>query len=270
MSIDEIKQCALSILLYLDDFCKKRNITYWLCGGTLIGAVRHKGFIPWDDDIDIMMPREDYDKLCSEFSNSGRYKLMTSDNVDNFPYSYCKLVDSETTKLEPIRRKFQKIGVDIDIFPIDNYPAEIEDAARMCDAIKKEQRKLHFILAKYGRGRNLLKTIARFFATCFWHLTDNIGINTSKKYILRIQSLSQQFNSSETGYRGISIIAHYGVRERNKKSVYASTVEVEFEGYLLPAPVGYHDYLTNLYGDYMQLPPLDKRETHHDFKAFKK
>ena len=268
MTIEEIKQCALDILLYLDSFCKSNGITYWLCGGTLIGAMRHKGFIPWDDDIDIMMPRKEYDRLCSEFPSDGRYQLLTSDNTDYFPYAYGKIVDTNTVKLEPLRKKYQKIGVDIDVFPIDNYPDDIDESEKMCNEIKVEQQKVYFITARYGKGSNVFKTIARLFTTFYWHLTDFLGINSVEKCIQRIQRVAQQHNTTETGNCGISIIAHYGAKEMNKKNVYSSSVEVEFEGHMFPAPVGYHDYLTGLYGDYMQMPPIEKRETHHGFRAF--
>ena len=268
MTINEIKQCAFDILLYLDTFCKEKGITYWLCGGTLIGAMRHKGFIPWDDDIDVMMPREEYNRLCSEFPKDGKFQLLTSDNTKNFPYAFGKIVDTTTIKQEPLRKKFQIIGVDIDVFPIDNYPDDLMAANKMSHDIEVEQRKLYSILANYSKGRNVVRTIARFLITAFWHITDDLRMSSAKKHISRIQQLSQQYNTTETNHCGIATIAHYGIKEMNEKSVYASSVEVEFEGHVFPAPVGYNTYLTNLYGDYMQLPPENKRETHHGFKAY--
>lgn len=268
MTIEETKQCAFDMLLWVNDFFKQKNITWWLCAGTLLGAVRHKGFIPWDDDIDIMMPREEYNRLCNEFPKKSRYKFLTSENTNNFPYTFGKIVDTTTIKQEPLRHKYQKIGVDIDVFPIDNFPDDLTVAKKMCYDIKIEQRKLYFILAKYGKGRNTVRTIARFITSAFWHLTDNLGINSAKKYISRIQQLSQQYNTEETGFCGIAILSHYGIREINKKDVYTSSVEVEFEGHGFPAPVGFDEYLTNLYGDYMQLPPKDKQVTHHNFKTY--
>lgn len=268
MTLDEIKQCAFNILLYLDAFCKERNITYWLCGGTLLGALRHKGFIPWDDDIDIMMPREDYNRLCVEFPKDGRYRLLNSDNTKNFPYAFGKIIDTTTIKIEPLRRKYQKIGIDIDVFPIDNYPDDIEAANKMCQSIEVEQKKLYSVLAKYSKGRNFVVTIVRFITTAFWHITDDLGLNSAQKFIFRIQKLSQQYNSDKTINCGIAIIAHYGIREMNKKTVYASNKEVEFEKHCFPAPIGYDEYLSNLYGNYMLLPPKEKRVTHHSYHAY--
>ena len=114
----------MSMLKEIDSFCRTNGITYYLAFGTLLGAVRHQGFIPWDDDIDIMMPRKDYERFEQAFSSVKNYRFLTKNNTENFPYPYGKVIDTRTVKKEPLRTRYQVIGLDIDVFPIDNYPNE--------------------------------------------------------------------------------------------------------------------------------------------------
>lgn len=268
MTLEEIRKCSLAILNYVDVVCEKMGLTYYLCAGTMLGAVRHKGFIPWDDDLDIMMPRRDYEQLAKSFPKDGHYDFLTLYNTSDFPYAFGKIIDTRTIKNEAIRPKYQMIGVDIDVFPIDIYPDSIEESQKLCDEISKVQSKLYNYLADFGRGRNWLTTILRNVRIAFWHCLDNVHIRTVPHYVMEINKKAQSYNQSASDFCGITSIAHYGVKERNKKNIFASTVKVEFEGGFYPAPIGYKEYLTNLYGDYMQLPPLSQRKTHHTFTAY--
>ena len=269
MSLDEIKNCTLDILKWVSVFCDEHKIRWWLCGGSLLGAVRHKGFIPWDDDIDIMLPRSEYEKLFRIFPNNGRYLFLTSENTKDFPYAYGKIIDTETIKLEPLPRKYQKIGVDIDVFPIDNFPESDIDSLLLCEAIANRQDKLQRILARFCNRSTFIKTIGYNLMFSPYILLRKSGLVNVAKYIHDIQVLSQKYNEEETGYKGIITIAHYGVKEKNESVVYEQTVNVIFEGNEFPAPIGFQTYLRRLYGqDYMQLPPIEKRVSHHSYKAF--
>lgn len=269
MSLDEIKGCTLDILKWVSTFCVEHNIKWWLCGGTLLGAVRHKGFIPWDDDIDIMLPRKEYEKLFKLFPQNGRYRFFTSENTTDFPYAYGKIVDMETIKLEPFPKRYQLIGVDIDVFPIDYFPIGEKDSLSLCDAVAKSQKKLGYLFAQFGKKSTLIKTIGYNILSFPYIVLRECGFLRVSKYINEIQELSQKYNGKETGYEGIITIAHYGIKEKNESVVYSQTVNVEFEGREFPAPIGYQTYLKKLYGDnYMQLPPIENRVTHHSYKAY--
>ena len=269
MSLNEIKNCTLDILKWVSVFCDEQNIKWWLCGGTLLGAVRHRGFIPWDDDIDIMLPRSDYEKLFRMFPNNGRYLFLTSENTNDFPYAYGKIIDTKTIKLEPLPKKYQKIGVDIDVFPIDNFPENDIDSFLLCEAIANRQDKLQRMLARFSKRSTFIKTIGYNLILFPYILLRKSNIVNVAKYTHEIQDLSQKYNGEETGYKGIIAIAHYGIKEKNESEVYAQTVNVVFEGNEYPAPIGFQAYLRRLYGDnYMQLPPIEKRVTHHSYKAF--
>ena len=122
LSMDEIKSVELEILKYVHDFCEKNDIKYFINYGTLIGAVRHKGFIPWDDDIDICMFRKDYEKFIELFSkDDGKYKILSLESSDKYYNNFIKVIDSKT-KIEDERNyKTYDSGIFIDIFPMDFF-----------------------------------------------------------------------------------------------------------------------------------------------------
>ena len=269
MSVLDVKSCALGILRYIDDLCRANNICYYLCGGTLLGAARHKGYIPWDDDIDIMLPRKEYERLIACFPTSGRYRLLTSDNTIDFPYAYGKVVDMATIKIENIPCRYQKTGVDVDVFPIDNFPDDVGASLITCNKIESISRKISHLSSKYSKASTLPRTIAHNLMVPIWHLLRNTGLITMSKYIKQIQTLSIKYNDIDTKFCGIICIAHYGIKERNEKSIFNSTTELEFEGQMYPVPQGYKTYLTRLYGaDVMKIPPVEMQTSHHNFKAY--
>jgi len=268
IGFEERKKLQLDILKEVDFFCNEHNLTYYLSFGTLIGAVRHKGYIPWDDDVDIMMPRKDYEQLVKLFPSDGNYRFLTHHNTKNYPYAFGKIVDVRTVKNEPIRPKYQVIGLDIDVFPIDNYPDDLEEAKRWSEKIAKTQKMLNMQFAQFAKGRNLIRTILRNVLIAFRHLFDDMGFCSVNKIVIKLDNLSQKYNSIETNYCGVAAIMTYGVRKRNRKEVFCDVIKIDFEGEKFHAPVGYDEYLSDIYGDYMQLPPENKRKTHHRNKVY--
>lgn len=119
IDINELKRIEINILDYVADFCNKNGITYYLDGGTLLGAIRHKGFIPWDDDIDIAMPRKDYDRFVHMCLDDSRYKILSYETDEKYIYSFAKVVDSYTKLKEWGTAEYEQLGVYIDVFPID-------------------------------------------------------------------------------------------------------------------------------------------------------
>lgn len=134
LSIDDIREIELQILNYIDEVCKDNKLRYYLLGGTLLGAIRHGGFIPWDDDIDIIMPRNDYDTLLSIINETNnKYKVLAYKYKKEYYYPFAKIVDSSTMVVESNTIATNNMGVWVDIFPIDNLPNDKKHRKRIQD-----------------------------------------------------------------------------------------------------------------------------------------
>lgn len=245
--------------------CKEHNLTYFCCGGTAIGAIRHQGMIPWDDDIDVFMPRPDYDRfiqIASQQLPEG-LELVTPYNKNEYHLFFAKLCDKHTT-LQEEQDVPCVYGLYIDIFPIDGAPDDIEDARAMIRLFTKTKHKLEAIsthvsfmaylsLLKAPKewGRFARKTIGFFFRK--WY----------RRHLL--QQLSEI--SYRYSYDSASLVAvycgSYGPKEVFPKAWLQGTKTFLYEGMEVDLPSGYDEYLRQYYGDYMQLPPEEKRISHH-------
>lgn len=269
MTIDEVKSCAIGVLDFIDSVCKQNGLQYFLCGGTLLGAVRHKGFIPWDDDIDIHMPRKDYERLFEVWPKESFYHLLNYKNTPHFPYAFAKAIDSRTLKIEDLRKQSQLIGVDVDIFALDNLPEDEEETIDFFDNIKRFQAKMENYSTPFRRASTFPRTIARTLIISGRRLKELLGIESLDAIVKSYSEYAQRYSEAESEYIGVTSISHYGVKEKNPKSNFADSILVSFEGKEYPAPIGYADVLRRVYGDnYMQLPPVEMRKTHHHFKAY--
>ncbi len=269
MTSKELKSCALGILLFIDNICKENDITYYLCGGTLLGAFRHKGFIPWDDDIDIMLPRADYDLFLRIFPFNERYRIMRPLEDKGYPYPYAKVADTRTQKKEyGLRSKYHLYGVDVDVFPIDSLPNSEEECLDYFKEIEKLDINLNCLKLKYTKGKTFFSTMKKFLGITISRVSEMLGLISIKKLLMQFDVLTRKYNSMKSDYCGITSISHYGIKERNKKKDYAPTISVEFEGHIFPSPSNYNVYLSQLYGKtYMQMPPTSLR-VNHGIKAY--
>lgn len=270
MTVYDIRACALDILIWFDSICKQHNLRYWLCGGTLLGAIRHKGFIPWDDDIDVMMPRHDYEVLSGLFPSKGHYELCQPILTKGYALSFSKIADTRTVKIENgLRSSVKRIGVDIDVFPIDNLPENTSECLKYYKKIDAIDLWLNCMISSYTRGKTLASSILRYLGITAARIAEFVHLDSVEHILFRYNELSQKYNAKECAYWGITSIGHYGIKERNHKRGYDNSVTVEFEGHPFPAPAAYDTYLSQLYGhNYMQLPPESMRATHHSFQAF--
>lgn len=264
---DELKKVELDILLAVADFCEKKNLRYFLGYGTLLGAVRHKGFIPWDDDIDIFMPRKDYDILIEKFNSQ----------MDNTPYraiipyskhskhTILKIGDNRTLKSEPEYRytNSTKSGmVDIDVFPLDGTP---EDIAQYDIWYKKlyDLYDAYFIKLRTFKNLNLRSKVKLLMKKVYFAF-----FLTSAKIIKETRKLHQQYPYEECDYIGSVECCWNSKGNHFKKEWFVDYTLLEFDNYTLKAPVGYHEILKSLYGDYMRLPPEKDRIPLHKMNIF--
>lgn len=263
LELDEIKKIEFHLLEEFNAFCKSNNIRYFLSNGTLLGAVKYKGFIPWDDDIDVFVPRDDYEKLIRIYADSDHVRLFSYERDKNFRFPFAKLCDMSTIKEENNTNNGVRLGLDIDIFPLDSWGSDMTLAINKMKSISKDMFKLSLIKLKRSDSLNPIKRTLKAIVMRYYKF---IG---SGYYTRRIQKKAKSDAYAIADYLGCKTWCIYGAREIIPAAVFADSTDVEFEGGMFPAPIGYDVYLRSLYGDYEQDPPAEKQKTHHDYKAYR-
>lgn len=259
-----IQDKILSILKEFISICKDNNLTYYALGGTLLGAVRHKGFIPWDDDIDIGMPREDYEKFKKIASNalSDNYKFLSED-TSNYKKSFSVIRDDSTKIIMNYSNEEQEESLWIDIFPLDGMPS---------NPLKKKYHSYRYLytrmmvqLSQFNSLVNQKKENRPWLEKVIIRIANVVKIEkvvsfswAQKKYLQTIKKYS--FNEDFAGnYTGA-----YKLREIVPSDYFGQPILLQFEDLKLSCPHKFREYLTAIYGaDYMQLPPEEKRVLHH-------
>ena len=253
----EIKEKLLDMLVCFDEFCKKNNLRYYLAYGTLLGAIRHGGFIPWDDDVDICMPYEDYCKLVS-LDIGPNYGFISKEVNRKYKLYYGKIYHKKTT-LDTKYMKNCGFGIFIDVFPM--FETDISDKdqtnyKRMMDKFSKfmyycDTKAIKPLESKIKNfGKRIVYGWAKIFGSDYWlNKIDNLF----KKYYK--PNAKKQFLSG---------------REIFDYNDFSSERRLKFEDKFFNIPCGAEHYLSTRYGDYMKLPPVNQRVSNHDFKVFTK
>lgn len=256
ITCDEGKKIELDILLDVAKFCDENNLQYFLAYGTLLGAIRHKGFIPWDDDVDINMPRDDYNFLMENYNQARQgtpYRLIAP--IDkNSRHSIVKVIDTRTVKKEfDVKDDAEPLGIDIDIFPLDGEPSSKEEFDAWYDELQTVYKwyRYSIISTKGSLKRKLGIPVVK------------LVFGGKKRLLKKAAKLHGKYPYKDSKYVGAIECAYNSRGNRFNKEWFENTVELEFEGHMLKCPCGYHNILSQVYGDYMQLPPLDKQVTHH-------
>ena len=259
--IQELKKLQMDILLYVDSFCRENGLKYSLSGGSLIGAVRHRGYIPWDDDIDILLRREDYDKLITMFSKIKHpyYSVYSSDTTKLYTLPFAKIVDTRTVLKEP-GLPFE-MGVNIDLFPFDFISDDEKECARI---VKKAQRVRNWYVLKRLEWDNQRSLIKNIVLTVGKIVLAPVSLKLLSNKINQIARKAGMPNDTKRA----CLVWGYGQREVMPSAIFDEYVDMPFEEATFMALKDYKTYLTNLFGDYMQLPPIEKRITHHEFVAY--
>lgn len=276
--MEEQKQLALAILKSIADFCDKYGLRYYLAYGTMLGAVRHKGFIPWDDDIDIMMPRDDYNKFLAAYNGYNRfYRVCSIEKDDSYPYTMAKVFD-QRTKLEDFTlwKQYPYAGVFVDIFPIDGLPLKAEEQDKLFNhqqflnllvhgSCMKYTFSHHYVDSKdsYAKIKALSRTVLKFAAITLMH-----PLSTQKLVKKVNQEASIYPFETSTNVSVLIDCASGNKREILPREIFENPRLYQFEQYQFKGIANYDFYLTHLFHNYMEMPPANRRLPHHNFKVY--
>ena len=254
---EELKAIQLNIMSIISNFCYENNIEYFLSYGTLIGAIRHNGYIPWDDDIDICMSRYDYERFIFLFNkNNSRYKVIEHRINNQYKLPFAKVLDTNTIMHEDMYIK-DNFGVYIDIFPIDG----IKSTKQINQSIFFNK----LLNTKRAAINNPKRSI---FKRVILSIGKIIIYPISIHYLLDKITKIATIKSYEDSKYVANIVSPYGKCEIMPKEYFKEFYTHKFEDRFFKIPKEYDKYLKCIYGDYMQLPPIEQQVTHHSFKAW--
>lgn len=272
IELEERKKIMLGILLEFQKYCSQNNLSFYLGGGTLLGAIRHHGFIPWDDDIDVIMPIDDYNRLIKiEHKNPIKkpYRILTPENYKDHCWPMLKVIDTRTSFIEPMLikrlRTSQKdnYGIYIDIFPMYGLPSSKEERVQfqnqLCDIYEKFKKATRIMnrRPKDGKTLFLLRSITYELYTLPQKL---IGGNY---YLHKISQKIMTYPYKTCEFFGYTAGLTPNCRDHMRSAVREKEMEATFEGHQFKILAAYDEMLSIQYGeDYMELPPVEKRRTH--------
>lgn len=260
IELEEVKRRELDLLINFKKLCEYNDLYYTLAGGTLLGAIRHKGFIPWDDDIDVMMPSPDYERILNNDIDTSilpDYIKIISWKRGNLCFPFIKMIDMRTK----IDTKFYdaKICDDhiwIDIFALDGNSDDDDKTRRLYRKSTKLREKIFIRIADVSKGKSTIKKAIKPVVTKCANIV--LPIN---ELCERIDSNAKMYGFNDGKFIG-GVLWGYGIGEKIDRVNYMKPIEVEFEGHIFNAPSNYDEYLSGIYGDYMVLPPENKRVVH--------
>ena len=255
MTLDESKRIQVEMLRELDTFCRAHDIKYSVAYGTLIGAVRHKGFIPWDDDIDVTMVRTEFEKFLNLWS-SEKYQLIKPMRKIRWEF-FARIIDPNTYV------KFDKFpespfGVWLTIFPVDSRPdneKEWREQKRKIDLYATLARFKCTVLTQ-DKFRNLFKRISHL-------ITAPLSLKRINEKVLQYAT---EYEGRKTDKKIVWVA--FNRYEQYPSSLFDNYLDLQFEDISVRAMTGYDTYLRTAYGDYMQLPPIEQQQPSHDYTAY--
>ena len=251
LNSQEVKQKQLQILQYLKQVCNENGLRYYLCGGTLLGAIRHKGYIPWDDDIDVAMPMSDYIKLYELLKQNDSYQPVTIYNhPDEYYNFFMKLTDVNTVMKSWEYPFLMTNGISIDVFPLFGLPDNNKEIDYFYNRIRKLNTKFIESFIEFSTETpEILRERAKL-----------------REEIIKMMEQYPFDDCEKIGY----VLSKYREKEIMNRSIYSGAMEVPFEDCEFSIASGYKEYLEIIFGDYMKLPSKTDQFTTHNYRAFVK
>ena len=270
LKLEDTQKISADILDVVASICENQGFRYFLIYGTLIGAVRHQGFIPWDDDLDIMMPRPDYDKLLSYlYEHTDEYpnlRVFNHDVCKEYPYMITRISDDRYV-IEMDNEDYYGMGVFIDIYPFDGLGDTPEEALqyglkgdRLSSLCYQATRK-HFAIET---TTSTIRKVIKFPAFLFSKVCGKDWFQNKLESLARVK----EYDSSE--YVGCVVWLSGGMRDIFPRAWFDESIMAQFGEHQFRIPKNYDEILRHVYGDYMMLPPENERIGHHYYKVFEK
>jgi len=256
--LKELQSVSLTMMLYFDKFCRENNLMYYMCGGGCIGAVRNSGFIPWDDDLDVFMPRQDYIRFEKLWKDTKRYSLEINTDTYICRRPFFAIHDNSTTFIHSYRKDMDvNHGVALDILPLDGCPKGFKRKLQKLWAMAFSL----FIVGKspenHGKMIKIIGDIVLFLFPLMkirYHLWKFCEKKMTQYPISECDAITELCSGP-----------HY-MQNEYPKNIFGSGKFVEFEGHMLTIPHDYDTYLKIAFGNYMELPPVEKRVCHHEYE----
>ena len=262
MSLDEIKEVELNILKYLHELCEKHDIKYFIDFGSLLGAVRHGGFIPWDDDTDISLARDEFERLYEVLVKEQHpyYRLISFRETPGYPFSYMRVYDIRTRRDAELIDKSVVLGTCVDIFPYDGVVTEEADRKKM----KQYKNFLRLSSLKF-KGIEItnggLKNIPRYIASSIFRFT------SPQVWNLKLEAVAKKYNKENSTDFTCSIYDPYYPKGIKKEWLY-DTINMAYENTVVKVPRMYHEILVYEFGEDYMTPPLVEQQVPGEAKNY--
>ena len=265
ISLEQMQQIELSMLLELDRVCRKHSLRYYIDGGTLLGAMCYEGFIPWDDDIDVKMPRNDYEKLKEYAFEFSEHIQMRFPSKEDCEYTFLKFVDRRTVLIERAGGRIKESGVYIDILPMDGHPDDGQVYERHLRKLSRLNTLFHGSLEHFASMKNAASISARIKGNAY------AALYSPWRVYCALTKLAKKYAYDDCKRVGL-LIEGDPQRERFEKEWLEPPIELEFEGHQLFAPSGYRRHMEIFYGDHVTKPEcyhnLPRYPGNHDYSVF--